>query len=164
MKSLLSLAFLAVAVFSSALQAEETVLPTCDIKTLADAKSCAEEVALALPSYEESNDAFASKNKAALKRALKSLDRDSAKTLKQIDNADFVGAILLHDDEHKIIYYSFAKGNSQPVELAEINISDLEYSLVEKTKANDFILGGNLDDYDIKEEIEYALENFESNK
>ncbi len=145
----------------SSLMADEVKLPTCKINNLVDAKKCMTKVAYKLPEYEEPNDGMASNDKLPVMRMLKAIEA-SPKDLKIAEEADFVGAVLLHGDEHQIVYFAMKKGTLRPVEIYDLNTVDIESMLVEKVSADDFFLGLDGRDYDVYEDVAYALKEFEN--
>ena len=138
------------------------VLPKCKVNTLSEAKKCIDRVALALPEYEEPNEGMVSNKKEALMDALLAIDVDK-RHLKKVQAADYVGAVLLHGDEHEVKYFTFTKGKGI-AELCDLNLVDVESSLVHSTKAENFFLGlEEAKDLDAFEDVVYALKEFENN-
>jgi hypothetical protein len=103
----------------------------CNIKNLEDAQSCMDKLAASLPEFEEPNDGIASRKIEVLVDLLKGLGRGKGEV--EIAKAsDFAGAVVVHGDEHHIVYFSLNKGrNVTPVELYDFNTVDFEY-LIEK--------------------------------
>ncbi len=114
--------------------------PTCDIATLEDAQSCMKKVAKSMPEFEEANQGFASVRKFDLVKVLKANGlKDSY--IKKAADAKFVGFVLVHEDEHKIVYFSMKAGKAvKPSEIYELNIVDLQYDVKSPIKAEEVFL------------------------
>jgi hypothetical protein len=112
---------------------------SCDIMTIADAQACMDKVALTHIEYNLPSIGSASTQKETLAKVLKALGKTIPSALA---DADYVGVMLEAGDEWHLYYYSFKKGSSQkPVELASINLVDLEYDLISPVTVLELILG-----------------------
>ncbi len=157
---MLRITFLALVLSVSNVFASEMVLPKCKVSTLKDAQKCIDKVAQALDEYEEPNEGMVSADKKSLLLAMKSIAVDE-RILRQVQAADFVGAVLQHGDEHQLYYYTFTK-KAGIAPLCDLNVVDLDYSLVHMTEANNFFLGLDGAKFDAYEDIVYALKEFEN--
>jgi hypothetical protein len=144
---------------------------SCNVKTASDARKCMKEVALSIPRANLPNDAVASDRTDLLVTVLNGLGVDEA-TVTEVENADFVGAVVYHESEHRIFYYTITSGRSTPKMVFDFNVVDLPSDLVEPLKRDSplakhvtYMLGVNkrgLDIYEIlQEKIDEALEQGE---
>ncbi len=138
-------------------------LPTCNIENLKDAQKCMKQLAKELPEFEEANDGRASIQIPKMIRVLKALDL-KANIIKKATTADYIGFVLVHEDEHKLQYYVLNKGkNMKPQFLYELNVVDLQYDLKSAVSPSDIFLGVNVSDLDIAEEIQDYIVNPKEN-
>lgn len=133
------------------------VKPFCTVTNIRVAKQCMDRVAKNLPEYEEPNQGMASVDKTHLVKFFKAIGL-SKETIAEVENADYVGAILMHGDEHEVVYYSMKKNKRTfPVEIYSLNLVDLESMLESVIHPNDVFLGLDASDFDVYEDIEYAI-------
>ncbi len=130
----------------------------CTVTNIRVAQQCVDRLALLLPSYEEPNEAVVAKNDGKLEKLFKALDMPKS-VLAKVRAADFVGAVLMHGDEHEIVYYSMKKGiRGIPQVIASVNLVDLESMLIDNNvTANDFFLGSDARTFDVYDDIEAAI-------
>jgi hypothetical protein len=145
---------------------DENVKVSCDVQTEADAQKCMEKQALAIEDHEEPNDGFATDRTDMLAGIMRVLDLKPEYVAKAKD-ADFAGAVVVHMDEHHIVYYTIKKGkNVSPEAILDLNTADLIYEWEDGSRippAKLFFLGSEIglatDAYDIVvEQLEYAKE------
>jgi hypothetical protein len=138
-------------------------LPKCNIENLKDAQKCMRHVAKTLPAFEEANDGRASIQIPKMLRVLKALDL-KASIVKKATTADYIGFVLVHEDEHKLQYFVLNKGkNMKPQFLYELNVVDLQYDLKSAVIPSDIFLGVNVTDLDIAEKIQDYIVNPKEN-
>ncbi|MGE0632713.1 MAG: hypothetical protein AB7O96_09910 [Pseudobdellovibrionaceae bacterium] len=126
--------FLSVLFVSALSQAATDV--RCSVYNSSQAQDCLDKLALAMPDYEEPNDAFVTKNVKALAKLLKVFGASESE-IQQAEKADYAGLIVEHGDEHHIYYFLIRKGtNLKPAEVYELNVVDLEYA-VDKPEAKE---------------------------
>lgn len=143
--------------------ADETVL--CNVRTLADAQACMEKLAAKVQDYEEPNDGFASADKSGLIALFKDWGFVSS-AIREVQGADFIGGMLVHMDEHHLVYYAIKRGqNVSPVEIYDFNTVDLEYMLKGPLKADsasakieNYFLGLDGRSYDVYRDLETSIE------
>lgn len=143
--------------------ADETVL--CNVRTLADAQACMEKLAAKVQDYEEPNDGFASADKSGLVALFKDWGFVPS-AIREVQDADFIGGLLVHMDEHHLVYYAIKRGqNVSPVEIYDFNTVDLEYMLKGPLKADsasakieNYFLGLDGRSFDVYGDLETSIE------
>lgn len=146
-----------------ALNATAEVKPFCRVTNLKNAQQCMERIARHLPEYEEPNEVVVAKNDGTIVKVLKALDL-SEKILGKATAAEYVGAVLLHGDEHELVFFSMKKNSrATPEELFSLNLVDLQDMLVAPIEASDLFLGYDAKDFDVYEDIQYAISEAAAN-
>lgn len=132
------------------------VMPTCKVMTKADALNCMNRVAALLPEHEEPNDALVG-SKTLLAKVMTSLA--TYKEVRLARAASFGGAVIQHGDEHHVFYYAIPTGNAvKPVLLLEQNLVDLAGSFKNPIREDELLLGNDVDDYDVADDIRSAID------
>lgn len=98
----------------------------CDVESLSDARACLNTLAQEIPGYEnEPNQAFTTSDVKSLVKVLKILGARPAQ-IKQAEQADYVGLIADHGEDHHIFYFTLKNGsNTRAIEVYDLNIVDL---------------------------------------
>jgi hypothetical protein len=119
--------FLMLVTSSSALASNWDVTANCTVATIRGAQACMDRIANKMQDYEEPNEGIVSVDKAKAAKMLQVMSGEEA--AQKVLQADFVGAIIEHGDEHVVYYYAIKKGRSkQPEQITATNLVDLIYS------------------------------------
>lgn len=136
----------------------------CNVQTLAEAQACMEKLAAHVQDYEEPNEGFASMDKSSLVGLF--IDWGFvASAVREVQEADFIGGMLVHMDEHHLVYYAIKRGvNVTPVEIYDFNTVDLEYLLKAPltpdstaAKVESYFLGLDGRSYDVYSELQERI-------
>lgn len=149
--------------------AQDKALVSCSIQKLSDAKKCMKAEAKAQPEYEEPNDVLVTNRKDLLADLINSLAYgDRSAELAKIAAADYVAVMVIHGDEHELVYYTLNKGaNVEPQVLFSENVADLGYAdaydVQPLPSADLFFLGADGSKIDVYSDLESALEQAAEN-
>lgn len=118
------LTLLVIGLTAPAFAGNSDVSVNCNIATIRGAQACMNRLANKMQDYEEPNEGMVSINKDKAAKLMKALYANRA--VSKVMQADFIGAVLEHGDEHQVYYYAMKKGrNVRPELLTYQNLVDL---------------------------------------
>jgi hypothetical protein len=144
---------------------ESATAAGCKIRNLNDATACLEKLGDRKFQAEDEPDIITTDQPKRLATVLFGLGAPKYEVQRALQ-AEYVGAIIFHDDEHHIFYFTMKNGESvTPKEVYDLNIVDLALSLrtpLSKSspmaRPETYVLGFNIHQYDIEEDLRYGIE------